>query len=549
MDLYIPVTYTLWLATAAVGGWFMDTPFSALNPSLFHALNLVVHLFAAGLVYGILLELYGHRWAALTGAVIFGVHPVQVETVAWASGLKDLLAGALSLASIWLVVREVNRSSKVGGGAGAVGWKNRYYILALLAYAGALLSKPSAVVTPVLLVVIGRWMLHLSWRRVGGLVWPWVALAIPCVIWTKLVQPAVIVATISPIVGRPVVVCDALGFYLLKLVWPVGLCVDYGRTPAWVLAEGWKQGLWAIPIVLMVGLWLVRRRFAAGIIAAAIFAAGLSPVLGMVRFDFQHYSTVADHYLYLPMLGVSVGVCALAAGLNRQRWWVWPGVAGAVLLMGLSVAQVRHWRDTPTLFTRVIQVNPRSWAGHNSLSAWMLQQGRVRQARDEAQVAVRINPASAPSWVNLGAALALEKDLAGARSAYQRAIEANPDDAAAHAAMGGLLGHMGQIDAARRHCLRAIELDGGQATAYLNLGTIEAAEENWPAAREHLARAVELSPRDARARTNYAIVLTMAGDTQAALKQLRIAIQIDPGFAPARQTLQQLESGLREGHG
>jgi Flp pilus assembly protein TadD len=531
MDLYIPMTYTVWLMTAALGSWFADAPMPVPNPHLFHALSLLVHLLGTGLVFALLWELFDRPWAAFAGAVVFAIHPVQVEAVAWASGLKDLLAAALSLLSIWLVVRQLKRSPLSP-------WKSPWYGIALIAYVTALLAKPSAVVTPVLLLILARWALKLSWRRLAAVLWPWALLAIPCIIWTKLSQPAVVVAASSPLWARPLVASDALGFYLYKLVWPVYLCVDYGRTPSWVLAHGWKQGLWAIGFVVVIVLWLIRSRFSWGLLGAAIFVGALSPVLGWVRFDFQHYSTVADHYLYLPMLGVAICV----AGLFRIRAWAWPVVTAMVLMMALSIAQVRHWKDTPSLFTRVLEVNPQSWAAHNSLSAWLLQQGEIGRAQSEAQQAVNLNPGSAPAWVNLGAAMALNHDLAGARSAYQRALEANPSDATAHAAMGGLLGQLGQLADARRHCLLAIELDAMQPTAWLNLGTIEAAEENWPDARRHLARAVELAPRDVRARTNYAIALILTGDVSSAESQLRLALAIDPTFAPAKQTLRQMQT-------
>ncbi|MCC6423061.1 MAG: tetratricopeptide repeat protein [Phycisphaerales bacterium] len=534
MDLYIPVTYSLWVVVAAVGRWFADAPLSGPNPHLFHALNLLVHLVCAGLVFALLLELFEKPWTAFVGAVVFAIHPVQVEAVAWASGLKDVLAATLSMVSILLVVRQLKQSTKPL-------MKSPRYWLALPAYAAALLAKPSAVVTPLVLVILARWALKISWRRVFIAIWPWAVLAIPCIIWTKLAQPAVVVAASSPVWARPLVAGDALGFYLIKLFWPVWLCVDYGRTPAWVLSQGWKEGQWGIPILVVIVLWLVRKRFAWGLVGAAIFLASLLPVLGLVRFDFQHYSTTADHYLYLPMLGVAIGVC----GVTRLRGWLWPMVAAIVLMMLLSMAQVRHWRETPALFTRVLAVNPRSWAAHNSLSAWLLQQGDIDKAQHEAQLAVNINPDSAPSWVNLGAAMALKNDLSGARIAYQRAIEVNPSDAVPHAAMGGLLGQLGQLAEARRHCLLAIELDGEQPTAWLNLGTIDAAEEKWPDARKHLARAVELAPRDVRARTNYAIALILTGEPSMAESQLQLALSIDPAFPPARQTLQQLHTPSR----
>src|SRR5262249_44089281 len=154
-QMYIPVVYTAWWTLAHV-------PASAgLNPVAFHAANLVVHLLSAIVVYEILLLLIGSRYAACAGALIFAVHPLQTEAVAWATGMKDCLSGLLALGAIWqyLVAR---RSNSIGR-----------YVLASAIFVLALLAKPSTVAVPVICAVLDWLMLRGSPKLIARYVGPW----------------------------------------------------------------------------------------------------------------------------------------------------------------------------------------------------------------------------------------------------------------------------------------------------------------------------------------------------------------------------------------
>jgi hypothetical protein len=160
--------------------------------------------------------------------------------------------------------------------------------------------------------------------------------------------------------ARPFIAGDALAFYLGKLAWPVGLCADYGRTPEEVLGHAWGYLTWLAPAVLGVLVWRGRARRPMLLAAAALFSLGLLPVLGFVPFIFQQFSTVADRYAYLALLGPAV---ALAWWLSTQRRPA-AGVATSAVLAALgflSAFQTLHWYNNGTFWTHTIRHNPRSW--------------------------------------------------------------------------------------------------------------------------------------------------------------------------------------------
>src|SRR5205823_5661753 len=163
------------------------------------------------------------------------------------------------------------------------------------------LAKPIAMMTPLIAVAIDGFIFGRFRRRVIV----WFVPAIVCAIIAKRVQPAPYDSIVVPFWGRPIVAGDTIAFYLYKLVWPLRLGVDYGRTPRETLASGWEYLTSSVPLAIAIVLWMKRRKIPFLVAGAIVFMLGMLPVSGLVRFDFQIYSTVADHYLYLPMLGVA----------------------------------------------------------------------------------------------------------------------------------------------------------------------------------------------------------------------------------------------------
>jgi len=370
--LYIPVTYSVWTILAAVGT--VNTPSGGVefNPFIFHAANVILHALATVLVYQILRLRIRSAWACAAGALLFAVHPVQVEAVAWVTAMKDVLSGALALAAVWLFMLGVESVKGLADGKHfdpdrdsshrPIRWE--MYIFSLLLFSLSLLAKPSAVAA-IPIVLILYWLgSNRHWRRVGALLLPWVVLALADVLVTHAVQPIAAPADGGRWWLRPLIAGDALAFYLYKLFIPIRLGLFYGRTPAAIIENGSIWFTWIVPVLVLGAIaWLGRKsRWPAA--AALLFFAGVLPVLGLVPFTFQAYSTVADHYLYLSMFGPALALAMILsiAGIVRTKAVILRWGAGVVLLIlaGLTVAQTRYWHDSIALFSHAYAVNPHS---------------------------------------------------------------------------------------------------------------------------------------------------------------------------------------------
>lgn len=423
MHLWVPATYTAWVALAAAGYRANAVGADALNPWLFHAANLLVHLCAALAVLHLLRRLKFTVGAATVGAIIFATHPVQVEAVAWISGLKDVLSGLFCILSITCYAHATTRDRYEWWG---------WYGAALVAFLLALLAKPSAVALPVVILVIDRLLLDRPIKRVLAMAAPMLVLAIPFIVIGKLVQSASAVDT-GPLWWRPFIAAEALAFYLSKLVFPFKLGIDYGHTPQWVMQSGVGYFAWIVAIALI--LIAARARHARAPIG--VFVAALLPVLGFVTFDFQEKSTTADHYLYLAMLGVAIAVAGL---FDRTKLSLRPIIIAIIALLGVqSFLQAQTWADSRSLFTHAVAVNPASAIAYNDLYALAMDERNGVEAESHARKMLAIKPNDILSTTNLAGALAMQERYAEAEQVYRDAMARWPDRVDPHIGLGLVL--------------------------------------------------------------------------------------------------------------
>ncbi len=363
--LYIPGTYTLWAGLAKIAHTAdPDALGHHLNPRVFHTASVLLHALAALVMYLLLRRLLeqktvdgeedrGRILAAGIGALIFGLHPVQVEAVAWASGMKDVLYGLFGLIALWQYVVAVQ--------AGSPRQRWIHFTIATLAFVWALLCKPTAMVLPAVAAVIDLLILRRGFWQVARTTALWWPITIAWMVVVRLAQPT-FGELHGPLLIRPLVALDALAFYVEKLVWPWKLCVDYGRTPSMAQDMGWLYWTWIVPVGVAGLLWWKGKRELAA--AAVILVACVSPMLGLTPFLFQYYSTVSDHYLYLAMLGPALACAWLVAKYPVMR-------APALVVVGVlairTVFQCGYWQDPQALYTRTREVNPHSFMAYNNL--------------------------------------------------------------------------------------------------------------------------------------------------------------------------------------
>ncbi|HVE14740.1 MAG TPA: hypothetical protein VNI01_15195 [Elusimicrobiota bacterium] len=450
--IYMPLVFALWSALAALAGWARGGPVLLRDvPALFHGANLVIHALNSALVCELLLAAPGLRrkspWLAFAGAALFAVHPLHVEPVAWASGMKDLLSGFFFLLSlrVYLLFAERGFRSKP------------LYVACLAAYGLSMFAKPSGAAWPFVVLALDLWVFRRRAR--AAVVWAGFAalLSLPFAALNSALQPTTYIGTLTPVWTRPLVALDALAFYLAKLFVPLELLPDYGRTPAWVVASGRAYWTWLLPAALAAGL---LRVWGAGetLAGAALFAAALLPNSGLLPFQNQIASTVADRYAYLAILGAS---WTLAHLLRRARA---PGAAAAALAIAacalLSRRQLRYWRDTEALARRVVEANPESVTFQTAMGSVEWVQGRTGPARARYAQALRLRPTYYPARERLGLLDLAEGRLEDARREFRACLGSpNPADAAmAQTRLAQVALREGRVAEARRRDLEALRL-------------------------------------------------------------------------------------------
>ena len=566
---------------------------SRFDPQVFHLLNLLVHLLSVLVVWRIIRLLLRRttqqtppqtavpsltrvEWAACGGALVFAVHPLQVEAVAWATGLKDVLCGCLSFVAVWQYLTYAD-----GRGAAAASGQVPHrqappslghYWLATGAFVLALLAKPAAVVVPGVVWLLDVWGWPQTWRHRRPAVLLWLGLAVVWGLVTTQGQPPAPGLFITPLWARPLIAGDAVTFYLSKLALPIWLGPDYGRTPEAMLAQPWLWFTGLTPWGVAVWLWYTRRRFSWFVATAGVLVAGLLPVLGLVPFAFQRYSTVADRYMYIAMLGPAL---ALAWGLihAHRRWLV---IASVVVLGGLAIRsawQAHYWHNSVSLFHHALTVHPGSSMAYNALGMVMVAQNRLGEAtgyytealrwwprnaqahnnlgnalRRQGQLeeaiphyteALRLKPTFAEAYNNLGAVLADQGHLAEAIRHYTTALRLQPVYPQAHYNLGNALRRQGQIEGAIQHYMETLRLKPTFAEAHNNLGAVLAGQGHVAQAIGHYTAALRLHPRYVQAHYGLGMALFKQGRLAEARQHFSEVLRLEPNHAAARQSLEQ----------
>jgi len=584
--LYMPVTFTWWGIEARLA-W--DTSVAArheqlpgripVDPRVFQVGSLLLHTVNALLVYVLLIRLVQSDVAAAAGALLFSLHPLQVESVGWIGANTGLLSTSAALVALLSLLRyfdaraelprgpvgrQYERAAKPKGGRRQASAPRRqfasmlrpgvWYGVATLAFVVALLSKPSAAALPLVAGALAIGWLNVPWRQVVATLIPWLAIAGVMVVLTRGEQGASYVTLAPGPFERLLVAGDALAFYLGKLVWPAWLGPDYGRSPAFVVEQTWRWLLWLAPIAAL-GLLAAfpgRRKWLA---AAAMFVFALSPMLGLIPFAGQNASTVADRYVYLAMLGPALALAAWLAG--RSGWqYLAPVAVVLTVLAVLGFRQLAAWHDDDAWTVRTLEVNPRSCFGLEAQAYALERQGARDEALTARLTARRENPRAVEPCFRLAESSERVGDWPRAVQCYGDALEIAPDNRLIHGHLAVALAQAGDEAGAGRQFHRAVDgLDRDRNLSALctTLGSRLMERGNVKLAREVLNEALRLRPRSVEALNTLAVLEFRQRRLPEALAFCDAALAIDPQSAGTRANRGvflvaggQIDKGLRE---
>src|SRR6266699_4361546 len=466
------------------------------SPTGYHLVNLLLHIGCVVLVLKILrlLRIPGAELAT----IIFALHPVNVETVAWIAERKNTLSGLFCLgATLWYLKFDESRS-------------RRSYALALGLFLLGLLSKTAIVTLPLALLVI-FWCNRgaISWRRDVVPLIPLFFLSAAAGLMTWWVEYGnigykAITLAFSP-VDRCLMAGRAFWFQLGKVLWPSNLMFMY---PRWEINAGvWWQYLFPLAVVALLGiLWSLRRWSRAPLAGVLVYIFLLLPTLGFLNQYFFIYSFVSDHWQYLACLGIitpcASGIVLLAGKSKHWQGWLEPGtillLAGVMFL--LTWQQSRMYTNVETLYRTTITRNPACWMAYNNLGKMLYQANRIPEAMDLFKQAMRIKPAVA--HYSLGNALLLTGRTSEAIDQYEQALRINPNYAEVHNNLGNALVLTGRTSEAIDQYKQALRINPNYADAHNNLGAVLGQVGRISEAIEQVKAALRIQPNFIRAQDN-----------------------------------------------
>lgn len=473
------------------------------NPMGYHVVNMILHSINAFLVYRILT--YLRIRGAVAVALVFAVHPVHVESVAWVSERKNVLSGLFYLAAFLSYL-------KFDDGLGG-----KHYARSIALFVAALLSKTVTATLPPALI-LARWMRGRAigvkdLARLAPFFAVGLALGLVTVAWeVKLVGASGEDFALSPL-ERLLLPGRVSWFYVSKLLAPYDLIFFYRR---WVLdASSFIQWLYPAALLgVLAALFFFRKRIGRKPFAgAAFFVLTLFPALGFFNVYPFRNSFVADHFQYLASIGVValvVGVAARALDLfaGEKSGACAKGAVAAVVfaLSFLSFRQCRIYENQETLWRDTLRKNPAAWMAHVNLGNVLVHTGRQDEGLAHFFRAIELKPGYELPYFNVGNELTKRGLLEEANRYYRKAIELKPDYGNAHYNLANNLYASGRLDVAIAHYEKAVAADPDDALFRINFGNALARTGRLEEAADEYEEALRIDPGSAEAKKNLGYV-------------------------------------------
>ncbi len=448
---YIPIVYLSYCFERLIAG---------INPSIYHFDNVLLHVANYILVFLIFFEISTNLGLAFFTALLFGIHPQHVESVAWVTERKDLLYGLFYLFSIFLYLRVRFKYQKI--------FRSWQFWVCLISFILSLGSKSMAVTLPAILLVFDYLAENKFLKKDLISKIPFVLVAVPWAVATFFIQSSLrqgVPTSFSFFDAIPRIL-DSTTFYLIKSVLPFGLCVWYDRAD---VIFGIAEYSIAFGIVCLL-LYVANRSNAYRnhlYFGLTFFFISALPILQIIPFGKTFL--FADRYSYIPTLGLfyDYSICFMILAKKLQQYF--PKIQFAIystlaLLIGLlsvsTFQQTKTWFDTKSLWENVLKHYPNSAEGH----------------------------------FNLGVAYEAREDLPRVIEEYKKAIEINPRLVEAQMDLGGIYIRTRQWDLAERQYKITEELEPGSPLVHMNLGLVTYLTKRYDEAEKHLLKSLSIEP-------------------------------------------------------
>ncbi len=517
----------------------LDCEVFGLDSSGHHLSSVVIHIVNSIILLLVLFRLTGSVWASALTAAMFALHPLRVESVAWAAERKDVLSGFFGIVTIGAYIGYIQQPTRA-----------RYGVI-LLAFLLGLMSKPMLVTLPFILILLDYWPIgrlkgvrHRQrtaiWRgmssqtpaRIAIEKLPLLILAAMSAAVTYIVQQkAGAVAKIAslPLDERLRNAVVSYVRYVKKIFWPTDLAVLY-PIDTHTLSSAAAPAAAILLIAISLLTFKMRDRFPYLIVGWLWFLGSLIPVIGLVQVGAQ---AMADRYTYLPCIGIlmalSWGLADLSARWPTSRKFIASaGVVAVVIMTLLTRNQVPYWKNTQTLFSHTLEVTENNFVAHDILGISLFRDGRLGEALHQHQKALEINPNHAQAHSNIGNVYSERGDYDKAIEHYLQALQIDPNFSEANHNLGLTCLKTERIESAI-HCFTAVlQQHPDHLEAHLNLGYAFRKSGRYADALEHFNRAIELNPDSAIGHTQAGNTLAAYGEIEAAVKSYERAIALAP---------------------
>ncbi|OIO53294.1 hypothetical protein AUJ46_05475 [Candidatus Peregrinibacteria bacterium CG1_02_54_53] len=526
-ELYIPLTFF---------SYQIDYLLAGTNATIYHVQNLLWHTFNALLVAWLMLLLTRRRWAALFVGLLFALHPLHTEAVAWASARKDVLSTFFFLAS--LIAYLAYRSDH----------QRRTFILSLGAYTLGLLAKVTVVTLPVILLLLD-WREKRTWNRsifIEKIPFFALSLIFGIIAWIGKTD----VLGSSGLNEKLFMAPKSAVFYLEKIFAPVGLSVLYPFVGDVTL----RRADILIPLLLFFALLvtaLVSLKWSRNVFfGIAFFLITVSPTLfNFAKGDFFYFAS--DRYAYVPSIGIFFLVTLALTKLCGERRKSICVIGATVILVVLGILaaiQARTWKNSEALFSQSLRISPDAYVAHVNLGNVERYRGEEDQAiasyrtaltllREHGRAGPGLIRSQSKIWSNLASAQREQGDLITARSSYEEALRLNSKNVYALLGLGTVAGQQGSASEAERWYREAIEVDTAFAPAHLNLGALLVNTGQLEEGITEYRTALTLNPFFPQSHYNLGVALAKLGRNDEAIGTYREAVRLQPKFTAARLNL------------